>query len=180
MRLPRYTCRGIDLLDQSNDGSSVTQSREEAADVVRVGASRVDSTPGVAAGSPLSLPVLLIVPDPEVRGFLRFGLEREGFELFEANSGSEGLEIAGSNRLGAVLLDMDAANPEGLEIIQRLRASNLIPILALAGRTGRVGAVETLDYGAHDFISRPVQLGELAARLRAALRSTPAPASEVF
>lgn len=124
--------------------------------------------------------VLLVVRDSEIRGLLRYGLQRQGFDLFEAGTGSEGMEIATKNRPGSILLDMDVSHPDGVAVLRSLHQSTRIPILALAGRVNRLRPVDALDQGASDFIGRPFDIEELSARLRAAQRNAPAPLPEVF
>jgi two-component system KDP operon response regulator KdpE len=142
--------------------------------------SPLNSLPSLCDASPSSNAVLLIVDDLEVRGLLRFGLRQQGFALREASTGTEGIEFAGTTRIGSVLLDMDVDDPDGLEVIKKLRELTQIPILALAGRVNRVGAVDALNHGANDFISRPLDIEELSARLRAAGRYGPPPPPEIF
>lgn len=130
--------------------------------------------------TPSSEAVLLILNDPEIRGLLRFGLKQQGFCLLEASRGAEGIEMAGSIQPGSVLLDLDVEDPDGPGVIKKLREFTHIPILALAGRINQAGAVDVLDGGASDFISRPFNIEELSARLRAARRYAPLPPPEIF
>jgi two-component system KDP operon response regulator KdpE len=67
-----------------------------------------------------------------------------------------------------------------MELIEKIRELTQLPILALAGRMSQAGVVEALNHGANDFISRPLNIEELAARLRAARRHGPPPAPEIF
>lgn len=135
---------------------------------------------GVRDFVPVSNAILLIVQDPDIRNLLQFALKQQGFELLGATSAAEGIELAQTARPSAVLLDMDVTNPDGLGVIKRLRDSTRLPILALAGRVSKAGVVDALDCGANDFISRPVDMEELSARLRAARRFAPPPAPEIF
>jgi len=144
-----------------------------------LGPSTLNSVPSLCDTSPSSNAVLLIVDDLEIRGLLRFGLRREGFPLREASTGTEGIEFAGTTRIGSVLLGMDVDDPDGLEVIKKLRELTQIPILAMAGRVNRVGAVDALNHCANDFIRRPLDIEELSARLRAAGRYGPPPPPEI-
>ncbi len=115
--------------------------------------------------------VLLLHHDEEIRGLLRFGLERQGFRVLEVGSLSRALEVAIRLLPGAVLLDLDAVEDDGVAAIRRFREWTQIPLLVLAGRADSIGAVSALDHGATDYITRPFRLEELAARVRAAQRN---------
>ncbi len=122
----------------------------------------------------------MIEHDAEIRGLVRYGLEQQGFDVLEASSGSEGIEMAIRSRVGAVLLDMDVADADGLAVIRRFRERSRIPILALAGQATSGSAISALDHGANDYIAKPFNLEELAARLRAAQRSSTPSAPDIF
>jgi two-component system KDP operon response regulator KdpE len=135
-----------------------------------MGAVPIKSEPPAVTRPLLSGSVLLIMQDAEIRGLLRFGLKHQGFEVYEAATGAEGLEIVRSGRVTSVLLDMDVADTSGLSLIGRLREISPLPILALAGRVNATGVVDALDRGANDFAPRPFNIEEISARLRAAFR----------
>jgi two-component system KDP operon response regulator KdpE len=164
----------------TNDHPVVELSTRRDDDGSDLAGSTLNSVASLCDTPPSSNAVLLIVDDLEVRGLLRFGLRQQGFALREASTGAEGIEFAGTTRIGSVLLDMDVDDPDGLEVIKKLRELTQIPILALAGRVNRVGAVDALNHGANDFISRPLDIEELSARLRAAGRYGPPPPPEIF
>ena len=125
-------------------------------------------------------PVLLIEHDSEIRGLVRFGLEQQGFEILEAGTAKEGIELAVLRRPAAILLDMDIPDGGGLAVIMRLREWSQIPILALSGGVNDPGPVRALDQGASDYIARPLKMAELSARLRAAQRRLPPPPLDTF
>jgi two-component system KDP operon response regulator KdpE len=124
--------------------------------------------------------VVIIGPDAEARQLLRVGLERQGFIAREAANGSEGVGVAKLYRPGAVLLDMEVADPGGLEVIHGLREWSQIPILVLSGKAAASEAVTVLDQGANDYIAKPFSIEELSARLRAAQRFAPPSPPEIF
>lgn len=125
-------------------------------------------------------PVLLIEHDPEIRGLVRFGLEHQGFEILEAATAKEGIELAVLRRPAAILVDMDIPDGGGLAVIMRLREWSQIPILALSGGAEDPGPVRALDQGANDYIARPIKMAELSARLRAAQRRPLPPPLDIF
>jgi two-component system KDP operon response regulator KdpE len=118
--------------------------------------------------------------DVEIRGLLRFELNQQGFEVLEAGSGHDGVEVARRCRPAAILLDLDVRDVKGLAVIRELRQWSHMPILALAGRINTAGPVAVLDQGANDYIPRPFALNELCARLRAAVRHAPEQSPEIF
>ncbi len=164
----------------TNDHPAAELRRGRADSEPDLAPSALNSAPSLCDASASSNAVLLIVDDLEIRGLLRFGLKQQGFALREASTAGEGIQFAATTRLGSVLVDMDVDDPDGLEVIKKLRELTRIPILALAGRVNRVGAVEALNHGANDFITRPLNIEELSARLRAAGRYGPPPAPEIF
>jgi len=183
IRLPRYLCRSAGGLRRPGLSSGYPQSESDW----RGPGSRSEAAPSLPSTAPTLLGgagdggrILLIEHNAEIRGLVRFGLERQGFNVLEAGTGSEALEMAARCRPWAVLLDLGITDVSGLAVIQRLREWSAIPILALASHQGIPGAVSALDHGANDYLARPFSLEELGARLRALRRSAPAPAPETF
>ena len=175
MKLSRYSRKRMELPPVAD-----AENGHGAEIAVQPGRGRLNLTrnnfqPSASLGS-----VLLVVRDSEIRGLLRYGLEQQGFDLLEAGTGSEGIEIANKLRPRSVLLDMDVARPDGVAVIRSLRESTRIPILALAGRENRLKPADVLDHGANDFIGRPFDIEELSARLRAAQRNAPPSLPEIF
>jgi len=118
----------------------------------------------------MSFTVLLIEDDAHIRRFLRAGLETQGYTLMEAASGREGLAQAASRVPDLVLLDLGLPDLEGIEVIRRLREWSPAPIIVLSARGQEREKVATLDAGADDYLTKPFGLGELLARIRAAMR----------
>ena len=122
----------------------------------------------------------MVEPDVEIRGLLAFGLRQKGFEVLEASTGREALDLVARCRPRTVVLDMDVSDLYSLGLIAQFQQITPSPILALAGRSGRIGAVAALEQGACDYMARPVDVEELAARLRVAERFAPPPLPEIF
>ena len=116
--------------------------------------------------------VLLIEDDPRIRRFLRASLPTLGYELLEAGTGHEGLSLAASQVPDIILLDLGLPDMEGIEVIRRLREWSQIPIIILSARGQERDKVVNLDAGADDYLTKPFGVGELLARIRAALRRT--------
>jgi two-component system KDP operon response regulator KdpE len=118
-------------------------------------------------------PRLLVVDDEQpIRRFLRASLSAAGYVVEEAASGAEALRIAVSHPPDAVLLDLGLPDLDGVEVTKRLREWSAVPIVVLSARGRESDKIEALDAGADDYVTKPFAIGELTARLRAALRRT--------
>ncbi len=120
--------------------------------------------------TPAKSVVLIIEDELPIRKFVRATLTSQGFTLVEAAKGEEGLTLAASHRPELILLDLGLPDVDGLEVIQRLREWTAIPILVLSARGKERDKVAALDAGADDYLTKPFGVGELLARIRAALR----------
>ena len=117
------------------------------------------------------LPVVLIIDDEiQIRRLLRVTLEGNGYRVFEAASGQEGLVEAAQRRPDIVVLDLGLPDMDGLTVLQRLREWSEAPVLVLSVREGEEDKVGALDCGADDYMNKPFSTAELLARLRAARR----------
>jgi two-component system KDP operon response regulator KdpE len=121
--------------------------------------------------------VLLIEDEHQIRRFLRITLDDNGFDLIESSTGVSGLESFRRQPPDLVLLDLGLPDIDGLEVISQIRnSSSHVPIIVLSARGQEQHKIAALDRGADDYITKPFTVGELLARLRAALRrsaSTP-------
>jgi len=115
---------------------------------------------------------LLIVDDERsIRLSLRTILANFGYEIVEAARGEEALALARTAQFDAVLLDINMPGMGGIEVCRMLRKNDpRLPIVMLTVQDGEDCKVEALDAGADDYITKPFQLRELTARLRAAVR----------
>jgi two-component system KDP operon response regulator KdpE len=114
--------------------------------------------------------VVLIEDEPQIRRFLRATLTSQGFRLFEAATGADGLVEVGARQPDVVIVDLGLPDMDGLEVIRRLREWTGVPIIVLSARGQERDKVTALDAGADDYVSKPFGAGELLARLRVALR----------
>ena len=115
----------------------------------------------------------MIEDDPQIRRFLRATLAAEGYRFQEALTGEEGLAQAAAHQPDLILLDLGLPDIDGLEVIRRLREWNRAPILILSARGQENDKIAALDLGADDYVAKPFAVGELLARIRAALRRRP-------
>jgi len=117
------------------------------------------------------LPRILIVDDePQIQRFLRAGLPPHGYECIEAATAAEALKRFASDKPDAVILDLGLPDQDGFVVIQKIRATALTPIVVLSARSDVEGKVKALEMGADDFVTKPFDMAELLARLKAALR----------
>jgi two-component system, OmpR family, KDP operon response regulator KdpE len=114
--------------------------------------------------------VLVIDDEPQIRRALRAGLEPDGYIIFLAASGEEGLDLAALHGPDVVILDLGMPGIDGLEVCRQLREWSQVPILVLSVREGSHDKVAALDLGADDYVTKPFDLEELRARVRALLR----------
>ncbi|MCC7342207.1 MAG: response regulator [Bryobacterales bacterium] len=117
------------------------------------------------------MPELLIVEDdPQIRKFLRATLAVEQYRFQEAETAAEGIAQASARQPDLILLDLGLPDLDGMEVIREVRKSSQTPIIVLSARGQEKEKIAALDLGADDFISKPFAVGELLARIRAALR----------
>jgi two-component system KDP operon response regulator KdpE len=114
--------------------------------------------------------VLIVDDEPQIRRFLRTSLSAHGYRIIEASCGKEALALTTTERPEVILLDLGLPDMDGLEVIQRLREWSTVPIIVVSVRGQEAEKVEALDGGADDYVTKPFSMGELLARLRAALR----------
>jgi two-component system, OmpR family, response regulator len=115
--------------------------------------------------------VLLIDDDPLIVEFVRRGLLEDGYTVDAAGSASDGLLCARVGRYDAVILDIGLPDASGFTVAQAMRSEgDTTPILMLTARGGTDNLVEGLDAGADDYLTKPFDLRELQARLRALTR----------
>lgn len=114
--------------------------------------------------------VLLIEDEPPIRRFLRAALTNNGYRLIEAASGQEGICLAATQPPDLIILDLGLPDIDGLEVTLRLREWLLAPIIVLSARGQEPDKIAALDAGANDYLTKPFGIGELMARMRAALR----------
>ena len=116
--------------------------------------------------------IIVIEDDPPIRRFLRTGLSAQGFTVFEAESGKQGLIEVGVRKPDLVILDLGLPDMDGVQVIKAIRTWSAVPILVLSARSSEQHKIDALDAGADDYLTKPFGSGELLARLRVALRHT--------
>jgi two-component system, OmpR family, KDP operon response regulator KdpE len=125
--------------------------------------------------------ILIVEDDSQIRRFLRAALSAEGYRLHESMTAEEGLAQAAARQPDLILLDLGLPDRDGLEVIREVRQFSQVPIVILSARGQEKDKVAALDLGADDYVGKPFSVGELLARIRAALRrSSPAVPDEIF
>ena len=118
-----------------------------------------------------NLPRILVVDDEAaIRRFLHTILKAEEFYLHQAETGHAALAAAATIRPDIILLDLGLPDLDGVEVIRRIREWSPVPIIVLSVREREDDKVKALDAGADDYLTKPFGIGEMLARIRAALR----------
>lgn len=118
--------------------------------------------------------ILVVDDEPQIRRVLKATLSGQGYEVFTAKSGEEGLEALREVRPDLILLDMNMPGMGGLATCREIRRGSEAAIIMLTVRDTEQDKVAALDAGADDYVTKPFGTPELLARIRAALRRLPA------
>lgn len=114
--------------------------------------------------------ILVIDDEPQIRRFLRTSLGAQGYHVIEAACGKDAIVLTTTERPDVIMLDLGLPDLDGLEVIGRIREWSTVPIIVLSVRGEEADKIAALDGGADDYVTKPFGMGELLARLRAALR----------
>ncbi|WP_137845910.1 response regulator [Microbacterium sp. 2FI] len=114
--------------------------------------------------------ILIADDDPQLVRALRITLAAHGYDVVAAPDGAAAIALAAKERPEIVMLDLGMPRLDGVAVIHALRGWTSVPIIVVSGRTGSADKVEALDAGADDFVTKPFQIDELLARLRALSR----------
>jgi len=114
--------------------------------------------------------ILVIDDEKQIRRLLKVSLSEHGYEVEDASCAREGLAQAVTYKPDLVLLDLGLPDMDGLEVIRRLREWSKVPTIILSVREAESDKIAALDAGADDYVTKPFGMGELLARIRAALR----------
>jgi len=117
-----------------------------------------------------TLRVLVVDDEAAIRRFLRASLTANGYMVFEAARGQEAINRVVADRPDVMVLDLGLPDMDGIEVVRRLREWTPIPIIILSVREHETDKITALDAGADDYLTKPFGVGELMARIRAALR----------
>jgi two-component system response regulator MprA len=114
--------------------------------------------------------VLVVEDEHNIADFIRRGLTYQGYEVEVAHNGEQALRTAQEHLPDLVILDLMLPDIDGVEVCQRLRSADDLPIIMLTARDAVSDKVEGLEAGADDYMTKPFEFPELLARVRVALR----------
>ncbi|HWQ73233.1 MAG TPA: response regulator [Desulfitobacteriaceae bacterium] len=116
-------------------------------------------------------PRILIIDDEiPIRRFLRVALTSHGYVVKDVGTGREGLKEAAVISPDLVILDLGLPDIDGIEVVCQLREWSKVPVIILSVKEQEADKIKALDSGADDYVTKPFAMGELLARIRAALR----------
>ena len=116
-------------------------------------------------------PCALVVDDePAILRFLKPALEANNYEVSSASTVIDAVKRIAADAPDIVLLDLGLADGDGKEVIRQVRAWSDVPIIVLSAREREIEKIDSLDLGADDYVNKPFNVGELMARMRAAMR----------
>jgi len=114
--------------------------------------------------------ILVIEDDSRTRRLERFILEEEGFEVVDMQTGEKGLQALEDGDADLVLLDIELPGMDGFGVCQQIRESSSVPIIMVTGEDRDEDKVSGLELGADNYVTKPFNINELAARVKAVLR----------
>jgi len=115
--------------------------------------------------------VLVVEPDSLTRREIKQVCEQDGYQVVEADAGSEALRQVESTRPNVVLLEVTLPDAAGFDVCRELRKVDPgVPVIMMSSRSDEIDAVVALEIGADDYVTKPLRLRELAARVAAHLR----------
>ncbi|MEY8355110.1 response regulator transcription factor [Lachnospiraceae bacterium 54-53] len=114
--------------------------------------------------------ILVVEDDRQIRNFIGYSLEREGFHYETATTGQCALSILISGQTDIMLLDLGLPDLDGMDVIKKVREWSEIPIIVVSARDQDREKAAALDMGADDYLTKPFSATELMARIRVALR----------
>jgi two-component system, OmpR family, KDP operon response regulator KdpE len=114
--------------------------------------------------------VLVVDDEPQIVRALRINLSARSYDVVTAETGRQALDAAARHHPDLVLLDLGLPDMDGVEVIKGLRGWTEVPIIILSGRSQSLAKVQALDAGADDYVTKPFNVDELLARVRAVAR----------
>ena len=114
--------------------------------------------------------ILVADDDPDIAELVELHLAGEGFRVFKAYDGAEALNIFGREKIDLAILDIMMPGVDGIQVCKRIREFSTIPVIMLSARDSEEDKVAGLEIGADDYVTKPFQKGELAARVKSQLR----------
>lgn len=126
----------------------------------------------MTAATPANARLLIVEDDDRIRASLRLALRDEGYDIDDTSDASAALECFRDEEPDLILLDVLLPGMNGLEFCRAVRRTSAVPIVMLTARDDSHDVVAGLEAGADDYVTKPYNVKELAARIRALLRRT--------
>jgi two-component system KDP operon response regulator KdpE len=114
--------------------------------------------------------ILVIDDEPQIRRVVRNALSDDGYQVLEASSAAEGIDLAAAEQPVLIVLDLGLPDQDGLAVCRHLRGFTAVPIVVLSARHSAAEKEALLDAGADDYVTKPFSTVEFKARVRAHLR----------
>lgn len=114
--------------------------------------------------------ILLVEDEESYRAPLAYRLEKDGFEVAEATTGTEAVELFEEDGADLVLLDLMLPGMDGTEVCRAIRRSSSVPVIMVTAKDDEIDKIVGLELGADDYVTKPYSYRELLARMRAVMR----------
>src|SRR4051794_26583353 len=125
--------------------------------------------------------VVVVDDEPNIADLVELYLQREGFRVQKAGTGTAAIDAVAQHRPRLVVLDGGPPDLDGLEVCRRLRQTSQVPVIFLTARDGEIDRILGLELGADDYVTKPFSPNELVARVKAVLRRADGgPSTEVL
>lgn len=114
--------------------------------------------------------ILVVEDDYQIRNFIKYIIQKEGYRLFSECNAESALSIMVSEKIDLIILDLGLPDFDGIKVIEKIREWSEVPIIVVSARDQDKDKVLALDTGADDYITKPFSASELLARIRVAIR----------
>jgi DNA-binding response OmpR family regulator len=118
----------------------------------------------------MSQKILIVDDEPLLVKGLKYGLEQDGYTTEAAYDGKKALELQEKEKFDLIILDLMLPEIDGLEVCQKIREKSDVPIIMLTAKGEDINKILGLEYGADDYMTKPFNILELKARIKAILR----------
>ncbi len=114
--------------------------------------------------------ILIVDDEPQILRALRINLQARQYDVVAATDGTQAIAAVQAEHPDVVVLDLGLPDIDGVDVIRALRSWTPVPVIVLSGRRGSTDKIQALDAGADDYVTKPFNIDELLARLRAVTR----------
>ena len=114
--------------------------------------------------------ILVADDDPDIAELVEIHLAEEGFRVYKAYDGREALQVFAREKIDLAILDIMMPGIDGIRVCEKIREVSMIPVIMLSAKDSEADKVAGLGIGADDYVTKPFQTGELAARVKSQLR----------